>query len=165
MTSVEAMGKLYESLGGNPEDFTAITNPEAIMMLSEIEGVKKVIADAEAQSSVLFETSVSDMQGADLTVGDGYISGTLKKLTTGSLVDVFGAGHFMALRFINLNPGAVVKIGIVPTEGTGFVALDEDMNATIKVTDKDSQTFQILTEKDGITKKQVYDLSMLTLEE
>ena len=163
MTNVDAIKDLYEAMGGSAEDFKATTNPEAIEALAEVTGLRDVIVEAEAQSTELFETPVSSIQDADVTIGSGYISGTLKYLSTGPLPAGHGPGNFMALKFINLNPGTVVKIGIVPTEGSGFVALDDDMNATVKVTDKDEQVFKVVTEYNGITKTQTYSLSRLTL--
>ena len=52
----------------------------------------------------MFETSVSDLQSG-LTVENGAITGTLKKLSTGPIADYWGEGYFMALKFTDNDEG------------------------------------------------------------
>lgn len=110
--------------------------------------------------------TVADMQ-TGLQVRNGNITGTLKKLTSGSLVDAHGEGYFMALKFTNADPNATsIKVGMQPSAGTGLVELlgDPDMDGGFKVTNKDTQKFVTITTVNGFTSRQEYNLSDLELE-
>lgn len=103
-----------------------------------------------------------------VTVSGKNITGTLHKLTSGSLVDVWGEGYFIGLAFSNFASGityADTKVGIMPTEGAGLVTLDDDCLAVFKVTDKDSQRIEVVQAKTGVGRlAEFYDLSGLTLD-
>lgn len=121
---------------------------------------------AESGSTTLFGTDVSDMQ-TGLTVGDNAITGTLHYLSEGQLVDAWGAGYFMALKFTDLDEEATsVMVGLDPSEGSGLVEIltDPDKNGAFKVTNKDTQVFKVVTTDGENTKTQTFDLSGLTLE-
>lgn len=108
---------------------------------------------------------MSDLQ-TGLSVADGAITGTLHKVTTGALADYWGEGYFMALKFANPDSGATsLKVGMDPSEGSGLVELDADMNGVFKVTDKDAQVFKTVSSAGTRTSEKVltYDLSGLTL--
>ena len=62
MTNVEALKEVYKALGGDPDDFTATTNPEAIMLIAGIIGT--------AVAPELPEVSAAD-NGDMLKVVDG----------------------------------------------------------------------------------------------
>ena len=109
-------------------------------------------------------TTASQMQ-TGVTVSGQYISGTLHKLTSGQLVTDWGQGYFLGLDFANIPEGATVKVGLVPSQGSGFVALDEDHNGAFKITDKNAQVFKVITTKDGERVTDTYYLSTLTLED
>ena len=94
-----------------------------------------------------------------------YIRGTLHKLTSGQLVADWGAGYFLGLDFTDIPEGATVKVGLVPSQGSGFVELDEDHNGVFKITDKNAQIFKTITTKGDQTTEAIYYLSSLTLEE
>lgn len=96
--------------------------------------------------------------------GNGSITGTLKWLASGPIADYWGAGNFIALQFDSGDTDAVVRVGLDPSEGSGLVQLDEDMNGVFKVTDKDTHVFVIETDADGLTLRQEFDLSGLTCE-
>ena len=70
----------------------------------------------------------------------------------------------MALKFQPGDDDATVSVGVDPSQGSGLVPLDEDLNGVFKVTDKDTQVFVVETTKDGETLRQVFALSGLTLE-
>lgn len=110
----------------------------------------------------MFGTSVADMQ-EDIVVANDKITGKVKKLTSGSLVDVWGEGYFLALKFSNKDADAVsVKVGLLPSEGAGLVELDEDMNGAFKVTNKATQKIEVVqTSADGRTTTQLYSLAEL----
>lgn len=104
------------------------------------------------------------MQGDDIEIAGGKITGTLKYLAEGQLVTDWGAGYFMALKFSNIDPRIkTVKVGLTPSEGSGLVALDEDLNGVFKVTDKDEQKFTVQITDGRNTQTTYYDLSDLTL--
>ena len=114
----------------------------------------------------MFGTLVSDMQ-EDVSVANNAITGTLKELTSGALVDAHGAGYFVALKFTNIDPGATsVKVGLDPSMGTGLVEIinDPDKNGAFKVTNKDTQVFKVVTTNGTETKTDTYTLSGLTLQ-
>ena len=108
---------------------------------------------------------MSELQ-SDVTISGRSITGTLSYIDSGELVTAFGAGNFIALKF-TLPSGyesTAVKVGIDPTEGTGLVPLDEDMNAVIKVTDKDEQKIVVIAGEGIDIYQRRYDLSGLTCE-
>ena len=116
-------------------------------------------------STDFWGTLASDMQSG-ITVTGQKITGTLKKLTSGSLVDVWGEGYFIGLIFSNFSEGltyADVRVGMTPTEGSGLVHLDPDRMAVFKVTDKNVQKVTVeQTGEDG-KRTDFYDVSGLTL--
>ena len=115
----------------------------------------------------MFGTSVADIQ-TGLNVANNKITGTLKFLDSGAIVDKWGEGNFMVLKFSDIDPDATsVKVGMEPSQGSGLVELlgDPDMNGVFKVTDKATQKFVVLSTVNGFTDKQEYDLSGLTCEE
>lgn len=119
----------------------------------------------------MFGTKVSKMQSNIKLVegsGDGAFVGNLKYLDSGSLVDTYGAGNFICLKFTDVPESATsVKVGLEPSEGTGLVELlgDADMNGAFKVTNRFTQNFKIVTTDGTNTTTQIYDLSRLNVAE
>lgn len=71
----------------------------------------------------------------------------------------------MALKFTdNDDEAAEITVGMWPSQGTGLLPLDEDMDGVFKVTDKDGQVFRTMA-TDGLSNTRItdYDLSGLTL--
>lgn len=120
--------------------------------------------DAEDGETELFGTLVSDMQ-TDVVVGDDSMTGTLKYLDdpSAALVQHWGAGNFLALKFES--DADEVKAGLDPSQGSGLVVLDEDMNGVWQIADNSTQKFKVVATKDGETKTKVFDLSSLVCEE
>lgn len=112
-------------------------------------------------------TLASTMQ-TSVSVAGKAITGTLHKLTSGSLVDVWGEGYFIGLGFSNFSSGltyANCKVGLTPSVSSGLVALDSDCMGVFKVTDKGLQRLVVAQEKDGVGRlTEYYDLSGLTLD-
>lgn len=159
---------------------------DALKMLAVVHGVDasqinddtsdiiKAIAGADAyKSGVSFAsadanedfwgTKTSQMQ-TGLTVANGAITGTLTKLTSGSLVDTWGEGYFIALKFTKNNAKLTsIKVGMNPSVSSGLVELEPDMLGVFKVTDKDSQRFEILATDGELEFASFFDLSGLTL--
>lgn len=96
------------------------------------------------------------------------ITGTLKYLESGQLVTDWGEGNFLALKFTNNDPEKIktIKVGLDPSQSSGLVPLDEDMNGVFKITDKDTQKFVVESydEDDNLLKRDEYDLTGLTCE-
>lgn len=119
-------------------------------------------------STDFWGTTASDMQ-SDVAVTGKAITGTLTKLTSGSLVDVWGEGYFLGLAFDDFSEGLTyedVKVGLAPTEGAGMITLDSDQMGVFKITDKDTQKLAVLQEKAGVGRLlELYDLSGLTFAE
>lgn len=73
----------------------------------------------------------------------------------------------MALAFTDNSDGeaASIKVGLQPSQGSGLVELDEDMDGVFKVTDKDAQKLRVAaTDASGLNRVTTdYDLSGLTL--
>lgn len=169
MTNTEALKKLYAANGGNPADVAeATTSAEVIASLAGFIGIKDVNVQPEKASATLFDHKVSAMQ-SNVVVADGAITGTLKFIAGGLAPSGYlsGDGNFLALKFVDPNGADVVEVGLVPTAGSGFVPLDEDMNAVFKVSGEIGGVQQVLKVKttvDGTTKTQTFDLSGLVLE-
>lgn len=132
-------------------------------------------ADAFASSNVtpasadadedFWGTKTSDMQ-TGVTVANGAITGTLTKLTSGQLVTDWGEGYFLALKFTKNNAKITsIKVGLNPSVSSGLVELDEDMLGVFKITDKDTQRFEILVSDGNVSYAKLFDLSGLTLSE
>lgn len=103
----------------------------------------------------------------NVSVANKAMTGTLKYLDEGQLVNRWGAGNFIALKFTDIVPNATsVKVGLDPSYGGGLVEIidDPDRNGAFKVTDKDEQKF-VVEITDGIeTIRTEYDLSGLVCE-
>jgi len=115
----------------------------------------------------MFGTLVSDMQSNVHVARDNTITGRIKYLTEGALVDRWGAGNFIALRFDDIYEGATsVKVGMDPSHGSGLVEIinDPDKDGAWKITDKDVQKFKCVTTDGTNTLTQTYDLSNLVLD-
>ena len=100
-----------------------------------------------------------------LSASGGKITGTLKYLTTGQLVNDWGEGYFIAVGFSNYSSGLTyedVEVGIVPTQGAGLVHLDPDQDAVLKVTDKNQRITAIQTDANGHKRQQVWTLDEIT---
>ena len=166
-TMVDELKLLYVKMGGKMADVKDIqTDAEMIDKIEDIavNGIPKVIVIPMAQSETIadYSVDVADMQGADFAVVDRAIIGGVKKLSSGVLPDYWGAGNFMALRFVIIDPDVEpsdVKVGI-----KGLAALDNDLIAAIKIEDK-TKPFRVITTIDGYDYEDNYNLNGLTLAE
>lgn len=164
-TTVDELKTLYVKMGGKLADVAEVqTDAEMIDKIEDIavSASPKVIILPEAQSATLYNESVSNMQTADTAVIGNAIIGTVKKLTSGELPDYWGAGNFLALKFIIIDPDVTftdVKVGI-----KNLVTLDEDLNAAIFIEDK-TKPFKVIVTVDGNEYEYKYNLNGLTLAE
>lgn len=90
-------------------------------------------------------------------------------MDSGSLVDTWGEGNFIALKFTpdaEDTEAATYRVGLDPSAGSGLVELDADMDGVFKVTDKDAQRFVVETANADHSRvsEQYYDLSGLVCE-
>ena len=123
---------------------------------------------AELQASSVYEVPVSDIQSADLAFNEsGKVTGTSKYLKgTNPITAYWGEGNFLAFKVSDIPATAVsVKVGLIPSEGTGMVEIinDPDKNGIFKIADK-SQKFAIVTSDGENTHTKYYDLSSVVLE-
>lgn len=168
-TTIKALSRLYDSLGGNIVDMKNVnTIPEAIDAISGYIGIKDTIVQAEKGTVELFGSKVSAMQ-TGIVVADNAISGTLKFIQGGLAAagPLAGDGNFLALKFVDENEADSIKVGLVPSlSNMQLVELDSDMNGVFKITGEINGTQQVLkvvTTKNGVSKTQTFDLSGLTL--
>lgn len=120
----------------------------------------------ESAGTTLWGHTVSDLQD-DISVSGGAITGTLKYVSSGTLAHDWGPGNFLAVKFTSIDTDATsVLVGLEPSVSSGLVELinDPDKNAVMKVTDKDTQKFVVVTRCDGFAVVERYDLSGLTVE-
>lgn len=166
-TMVDELKLLYVKMGGKMADVKDIqTDAEMIDKIEDIavNGIPKVVVIPMGQSERIedYSVDIDDMQGADFAVVDRAIIGSVKKLTSGVLPDYWGAGNFMALRFVIIDPDVEpsdVKVGI-----NGLAALDNDLIAAVKIEDK-TKPFRVITTIDGYDYEDDYNLNGLTLAE
>lgn len=166
-TTVEELKTLYLKMGGKYADVKDIqTDAEMIDKIEDIavNGVPKVVVIPMGQTERIeeYNVDIDDMQGADFQVVDRAIIGSVKKLSSGVLPDYWGAGNFMALKFVIIDPDVEptdIKVGI-----NGLVALDNDLIAAIKIEDK-TKPFRVITTIDGYDYEDKYNLNGLALAE
>ena len=168
-TTIKALTRLYNSLGGNSVDMDNVnTIPEAIDAISGYIGIKDTIVQAEKGTVELFGSKVSAMQ-TGIVVADNAITGTLKFIQGGLAASgpLAGDGNFLALKFVDENDADSIKVGLVPSlSNMQLVELDSDMNGVFKITGEINGTQQVLkvvTTKNGVNKTQTFDLSGLIL--
>lgn len=123
----------------------------------------EVTVEAENGATVVFGHTVSDMQ-SDVAIVGYTIEGILQYVADGALPTTWGAGYFLTLKFSDPDATATtVKVGLDPSVSSGLVALDEDMNAVFKVTNKSTQRLKIVSTDGTRSTVQYFDLSKLIL--
>ena len=123
-------------------------------------GIADITVAPKTGSATIFNHTVSDLQ-EDVTMSGNKILGTLKYVTTGDLPAYWGAGNFLAMDF---GEYVGVKVGLVPSAGTGMLPLDIDKDASFKITDPKTQKLVVQKTVGDKTNTQVYDLSGLVCE-
>lgn len=77
-----------------------------------------------------------------------------------------GDGYFLALKLSSIDAAATsVKVGLTPSAGTGLVELidDPDKDVVMKISNKATQKFTVVTSNATTETVDYYDLSGLTL--
>lgn len=170
MTNVEALKALYVAEGGQAADVADLTTTaDVIAALAGYVGIEDVNVQPEKSNTEYLGVKASQMQSG-IVVADGAITGTLKYIQDGIAPSgpLAGSGNFMFLKFVDTNGADEVKVGLVPSAGTGMVALDPDMNCVFKVAGEIEgvqQVLKVVTTLNGVSKTQTFDLSGLVLEE
>ena len=119
----------------------------------------------EADETDFWGHSCASLQ-TGVSVANGAITGTLHKVTSGTLKRDWGAGWFLGLKFTSIDADATsVLVGLEPSVSSGLVELinDPDKNGVFKVTDKDNQKLVVMQRTNGFVLIQRFDLSGLTL--
>ena len=153
------------------------------MDANKIADLKKLIRKADSIMSTLMDDvtvapeagttvspldatkKVSDMQ-EDIVVGEDKITGVLKFVKGGIAPSgiLAGDGYFLALKFSDVDASATSKkVGLVPSAGSGLVELDSDMNVFMKISDINSQIFEVVITDGTRSGVQKFDLSGLEL--
>lgn len=124
----------------------------------------EVTVEPEDGDTVIFGHTVSDLQENVEVQGDSIV-GILKYTSTGSLPGYWGAGYFLVLKFSDPDATATsVKVGLAPSVSSGLVELDEDMNASFKITDKENQVLKVVSTDGTRSTVQNFDLSKLVMQ-
>lgn len=168
MQNVDAFKNLYVAYGGNAEDVAAMTTTaDVVNAIAGFIGVGATSVIPVKGSETVYDVKVNTLQ-TGLAVSDNAISGTLKFIQGGLAPSGYlaGDGNFMALKFVN-DGASEIKVGLVPSQGSGMVALEEDGIAVFKVAgiyDGKQQVLKVETTENGVVKTQTFDISELTLE-
>lgn len=168
MTNLEALKKLYVANGGAASDVADLTTTaDVINAMAGYMSIEDVNVQPEKSNTEYLGYKASQMQ-TGLSVADGAITGTLKYIEGGIAPSgpLAGSGNFMFLKFVDPNGADDVKVGLVPSAGTGMVSLDPDMNCVFKVAGEIGgvqQVLKVVTTVDDVVKTQTFDLSGLTL--
>ena len=121
--------------------------------------------------SSIFDVPVNGFQSG-ITIANGAITGTLTK--TSAFSNPWGTGYFLALKWADADlTNTDVKVGVMPTAGTGLLSLDSDKDALLKLSyfDDDGKPTQKVTVRmyskanPLFFVEQKLDLSGLTLTE
>lgn len=131
--------------------------------------MKDLTLGAESQGTTIYSALVSSLQGSDVKVENGKVSGTLKYFDTpGEIVDYWGPGYFFAFKITNEDSNSTkTMIGLDPSEGSGPVDIhgDPDMNGIAKITNPAEQELRIVqSDNSNHRNVQIFDLSGLVLE-
>lgn len=128
--------------------------------------LKGVTVTPELGSTTVFDTLVSTIQ-SNVAVNGNEISGDLNFIAGGMAASgpLAGDGWFLALKWTDPDASATsLKVGLVPSEGTGLVEAisDLDRNGVFKIHDTDQQVV-IESSATGHLTRQVYSLKKLNL--
>lgn len=166
-TTVTALKNLFAVLGGSADAVADVSTIPDMINAIAAEKVPPVTAAAELQATKVYGIDVSTLQSADTAVSGNAITGTLYYISSGVLVDVWGAGNFLVIKFTasDWNVYDSVMVGLDPSVSSGLVDIkdDPDHNGVFKITDKNAQVLVIEAKIGNITVRKTFDLSGLTL--
>ena len=111
---------------------------------------------------------MSELQAADVTVGESEITGTLHYVT--GYTGFHGSdpteqeGNFLALKVDASSIEDVTTVVELVGGTKGPVTLDADMNIVLHIQNKDTESVKVTVSKGGESETKTYGLSGLTLE-
>lgn len=131
--------------------------------------MKDLTLGAESQGTTIYSALVSDLQGSDVKVENGKVTGTIKYFDTpGEIVDYWGPGHFFAFKISGEDSNTTkTMVGLDPSEGSGPQDIHGDlqMNGIAKINNPEEQEFRVVqSDAAGHKNIQIFDLSGLILE-
>ena len=145
----------------------ALTKPYSAIALETQNFLKELSVAPMAGSDDLWGTPVSDVQ-SNIAFDDNRVTGTLKHVASGALVDSWGAGNFIAVDLSDNDFTGLtsVKVGMEPSAGAGLQEIinDPDKSGVFKVSNKYNQKLVVVQTNGKDTVTQKYTLSGLTLE-
>lgn len=107
----------------------------------------------------IFGIATSKIQSG-ITVTGNKITGTLiKDEDDDGFTSVWGKGYFIALQFSGTAATTDVKVGLVPSSGSGFVNLDSDKDVLFKLDNPRAQKIGVIVSGETY----YYDITGLTL--
>lgn len=161
-TTVEALKALYVSLGGSADDVENIVLiPDMVEAIAKMQEYANVTVLPAIRSKTYWGTAVTAMQDTDIAIQGKTISGSIKYVNSGTLVNDWGVHNFLALRFIDPNGASKIQVGI-----KNLATLDVDMDCVFALSDEDlTRPLRVISTINGITKTQEYDISGLVLAE
>ena len=166
--TVNALKNLYKALGGKVEDISEVNLiPDTINAIAGFVGIGDTVVMPCKGSDEYYGAKGNTLQ-KEMAVSDGAITGTLKFVSGGLAPSGYlsGDGNFMALKFENAGSDKI-EVGLVPSQGSGMVTLEEDGVAVFKVAgvyQEQQQVLKVITTENGVSKTQTFDISELTLE-
>lgn len=173
ITNVDALKAYYKFVLADQRETKDVENlntiPEVINTMALLKGGLVEVAPM-TPTDELWGYTISDLQSNINVSSPGGLStvatGNLYYIDSGTLADVWGAGNFIALKFLSTNIYTKsISIAILPSEGSGWVELDSDKEAVIKVTNKETQKIYVRQTDGEFFVTQVIDLGLLVCSE
>lgn len=129
----------------------------------------KPVNMAPLSEETIFDHKVADLQ-ENIKIEGNQITGTLKYVASGKLVDAWHKHYFIALEFKGIPSDATsVKVGLEPSTGSGLVEIidDPDKTGAFAITPDDNgnvvQKFIIKTTTPDEITTQTFEMKSLEL--
>ena len=113
------------------------------------------------ETETILGKNPADLQ-SNVVIGPSGISGTLKYVENFDQFSTGAKGNFLALKYES--DADEVKVGLVPSMGSGMVTLDADMNSVMQITDASTQSLKVVMTKGGVEQTVYYELDKLFCE-
>ena len=133
-----------------------------VFVLGDDPDTEKITVETAPETNTYWGTTVSTMQSEIIV--DGFdIKGTVHYLENGITEHgtLSGSGYFIALKFSGFTD-EVVTVGVSPSEGSGFIPLDEDKDGVFKITNIYQQKIIVRIYGSNGMREYTYNLDKLT---